>query len=361
MTHSLTRRDFTVGGTAVACLIGVPFRSGAGPQSLTLAEAGRARGIEVGSAIRSNPRPEVAAIIARECALITPENALKPATVAPVAGSFVWDAAQRTYDFAHAQGLRVHGHALFWYKHPLDWARSATTLASAVDLYGDYFATVMQRFPQTVSWDVFNEIVGTNALFRPTFPIAEFGVDFVERMLRRARDTSPQARLVINENGLECGDADCRAKRAQTLRLLRALRDRDAPLDAIALQGHLSSRDTPSESETVAFIAEAEALGLDVYISEMDVDDVDLDRNVRRRDLQVAEIYHAFLTAVLKSQAVKRVVFWGMTDAENWIANDATKGQRDGFRARPALFDRSFDRKPAYYAVRDALNAAPAR
>ena len=54
---------------------------------------------------------------------------------------------------------------------------------------------------------------------------------------------------------------------------------------------------------------------------------------------------------------------WGSfaADSANWIADGGAERRSDGKRQRPALFDRELGRKPAYYAVREALAAAPAR
>ena len=364
MTHPLSRRVFAACGAAGLGTLAASRFSLAEPPEQTLAAVGRSKGIVVGSAIRSQPSPEVAEVIARECALVTPENALKPANISPLQGRFQWDEAERTYEFARANGLGVHGHTLFWYKQPLPWAEAAASgqsLAKTVDLYADYFAAIMHRFPDTVSWDVFNEVTGTRSRLRDSFPIAQFGVDFIEAMLHRARTFAPHATLVINENDLECGSGACRTKRTNTLLLLGALRKRGAPLDAVGIQGHLNTAKSPDAGETLDFVARVEALGYDVFLSELDVNDIALGEDIRRRDDQVAELYGRFLGTVLKSKAVKRVAFWGITDAENWIAEGQTTVRSDRATPRPALFDRSMGRKPAYYAVLEALGSAPAR
>ena len=364
MTHDISRRRFTAAGAVAAGIMVTPLSTIASTNSETLADIGRAKGIEIGSAIKSNPHPKVAAAVALECSIITPENALKPTNILNGKGEFNWEVIESTNAFARSNGLKIHGHTLFWYKHPLISAELELRdkpLTEVIDIYSHYFSTVIKRFPEIESWDVFNEITGTHRPLRASYPITEFGIDFIDQMLQRARELAPDAKLVINENDLECGFENCSFKRDNALKLLRSLRDRGAPLDAIGIQAHLSSRHAPSEIETLAFIDEVAALGLDVYISEMDVNDIDLGENIRRRDDQVAEIYHGFLTTVLKSPAVKRVVFWGITDLENWIANDASVGRKDGIAARPALFDRYLGRKPAYYAVREALAAAPKR
>lgn len=362
MTDGLSRRRFAAAGLAALGALGAPGRAETGREPATLAEAGRSAGIEIGSAIRSNPDPALARIIAEECTLVTPETALKPPRVAPAPGRFSWDEAAKIYAFAERHGLSVHGHALYWYKQPLDWALRAGAglgLAETVALYGDVAATVMRRFPGTRSWDVFNEIAGTGGRLRPDPVLDRFGLDFVERLLHRAREAAPGAKLAINENELECGD--CGQKRGHVLAILAELRKRRAPLDVLGVQGHLSSRRRPDPAETRAFLARVQDLGLEVFLSEMDVNDARLSRDWRQRDAEVAQIYADFLGPVLEVRAVRRLVFWGIADSANWIADGGAERRRDGKRQRPALFDRDLGRKPAYYAVRAALAGAPHR
>lgn len=362
----LSRRRFAAAGMAALGTLAASDRAAPGDAPAdapgTLAAAGRSAGIAVGSAIRSDPDPDLARIIASECTLVTPETALKPPRLAPSEGTFRWEEAERTFAFARAHGLSVHGHTLFWYRQPLHWALRASQgldLQATVGIFGEVMETVMRRFPEAVSWDVFNEIAGTGRLLRSGAPIDRFGVDFLERILHRARAAAPEAALAINENALEC--RTCQDKRANVLALLAALKARAAPIDALGVQGHLSSRDRPDVAAVRDFLRRVEDLGLVVFLSEMDVNDARLAADDRQRDAEVATLYAEFLGPVLEVRAVRRVVFWGIADSANWIADGAAERRADGARQRPALFDRQLGRKPAYFAVRDALRSAPPR
>jgi endo-1,4-beta-xylanase len=361
-TDGMSRRRFAGAGLVALAALAMPGRAETDREPATLAEAGRLAGIEVGSAIRSHPGRELAQTIARECTLVTPENALKPPRVARAPGQFHWDEAADTFAFAKRHGLAVHGHTLYWHKQPLEWLSRASEglgLGKTVAMFGDVFETVMRRFPETRSWDVFNEIAGSGRRLRPDSAIDRFGLDFVERLLHRAREAAPAALLAINENDLECGD--CGSKRKNVLSILAELARRGAPLDALGVQGHLSSRHRPDPGETRAFLTRVEELGFQVFLSEMDVNDALLPRDWRQRDAEVAQIYADFLGPVLEVRAVRRVVFWGIADSANWIADGAAERRADGKRQRPALLDRDLGRKPAYYAVREALRYAPRR
>lgn len=362
--HLLTRRAFAFCGvTAVGALSSQPTATADGdPQ--TLAEAGRAVGIDIGTAMRADASPELAALIARECNLVTPEYALKPETLSPARGEYRWSAPDRIYDFAEAHGMKFHGHTLYWYKRPLGWAedgKGGRSLDAVAKRYGEFVAAVTERYAGAVSWDVCNEIAGTSTLLRDSFPMSRYGLDFVERLLHTAHGHAPAAKLAINENDLECDDGDCAAKRDNVLKIIGELKRRGAPLHALGIQSHLSSHRAPAPESTLRFIRDIAGLGLMVYLSELDLNDSGLAADIHRRDEEVAAMYRDYLDTVLESKAVKRIVFWGLSDGVNWIAEGGARQRRDGKPQRPALFDRTLGRKPAYFQVLEALKGAAVR
>jgi endo-1,4-beta-xylanase len=136
-----------------------------------------------------------------------------------------------------------------------------------------------------------------------------------------------------------------------------------APIHAVGIQAHLSTVYRASPRATLDMINAIADLGLDVFISELDVNDSTLPQNIAERDRLVAEYYEEFLTPVLAHGAVKRLVFWGISDYDNWVVQGYTQEKRKAGTgaARPALFDSQNRPKPAFHAVMRALASAPAR
>ena len=64
---------------------------------------------------------------------------------------------------------------------------------------------------------------------------------------------------------------------------------------------------------------------------------------------------------MLSHKAVKRVMFWGISDYDNWVVRGQTGERRKKGAARPALFDAENEPKPAFDAVVRVLKAAPSR
>lgn len=352
---TLTRRSLLAG--AAACAVAPAARAAGEP---SLAALGRAVGVEVGCCWPGGGMPGYLDLIDRHSDLIVHEWQLKPRFLKPDAdGPWRFAEADAIAEEARARGKRLHGHTLFWHHEPIGWADS-DDFADVQRLYGGFLRTVVARYPDFVSWDVMNEIAEERTVLRDAFLLSRHGYRFIDFCFRTVHEAAPDARLVLNDYNLECGQGFCGDKRANMLAILKRLKAMGTPVHALGIQAHLSSRWTPSPSAAAEFIAEVADLGLEVCISELDVNDVDFADDIATRDRQVADAYESFLDAVLAQPAVRRVVFWGLSDAASWIST-FEGGESRGVLARPALFDRFNEPKPAFEAVCRALRAAPAR
>lgn len=356
MPGTLNRRDLLAGAALLGLTRVAPARD-----EPSLAALGRAIGVEIGCCWSDAGFPGYAALVERHCDLIVHEWQLKPRFLKPRADApWRFAEADAIAAAARARGKRLHGHTLYWHHEPIGWADS-DDLATAKRRYGTFIRTVVERYPDFVSWDVMNEIAEEGTVLRETAMLSRHGYEFIDFCFRTAHEAAPRAKLVLNDYNLECGPAFCAAKRANMLAILRRLKAMGTPLHALGIQAHLSSRFAPAPAATADFIAEAAGLGLEVYISEIDVNDIDFADATASRDGEVAKAYERFLEAVLAQPAVRRIVFWGLSDAVNWITTWDDPGESRGALARPALFDRFNRPKPAFDAVARALRSAPGR
>jgi endo-1,4-beta-xylanase len=355
----VTRRAagaLVAGGLALAA-------TGAGASEPSLRLLGAQRGITVGTSYVGDGSAGERAAIARHAALVVPEWTMKPLFMKPQPDRPArFDETDRIVAFARGLGVNVHGHTLYWYADRFSWADDAS-LAVATHRYGRFVAEVVGHYRDVVSWDVFNEIVADDGpgLLRADALLSRHGLDFVAALFRQVHDLAPDAVLVLNDNWFECGGALCRDRRARALQLVDALRARGVPLQAFGIQSHLSSRDGLGLEGLMVFVDQLAQRGLDVFLSELDVNDVDFADDIRTRDRQVADMYHAYLTAVLRHPAVKRLVFWGLGDGNHWLVRRQQHPGRAAGQGRPAPFDADWRPKPAFFAVADALSGAPVR
>ena len=135
--------------------------------------------------------------------------------------------------------------------------------------------------------------------------------------------------------------------------MVRDFRQRGVPIDGVGFQMHIANLHADVASIS-ANITRFTALGVQVHITEMDVAlPVDADRNPSRADLQrQADIYRQIAAVCLSHPGCAAIETWGFTDKYSWIGSHSKQTQ-----GAALLFDRSYRAKPAYEALRNALES----
>jgi len=133
------------------------------------------------------------------------------------------------------------------------------------------------------------------------------------------------------------------AKSDAIYNMVQGMLARGVPIHGVGLQAHTGPADFPPAVDIAANIQRLGALGLDVVISEMDVQlcTGDLDAQSRR--------FHDIVGACMAQSSCKAVTIWGVTDKYSW-----RNGQTCAL-PRPLLFDDDYVPKPAHAGVLDAL------
>jgi endo-1,4-beta-xylanase len=142
---------------------------------------------------------------------------------------------------------------------------------------------------------------------------------------------------------------------------LDRLLEQGVPIHGVGLEAHLRNdqSDVLGDERYVKFLGELAKRRLQIFITELDVQDTNLPADIHVRDAAIAALYKKFLTATLREPAVKGVIAWGLSDAYTWLSG--YRPRKDGLAVRPLAFDADFHPKPAYYAIAEALEAAPKR
>lgn len=357
----MRRREFLRGAAAIAATAVALPPAGAQDAVPSLRAAAASRGLETGSCFADRGPQRYLDLLARHCDVLTPEWQLKPGYLRPEPTSrYNFEASDRIADFCRQNGQRFHGHTLYWHEDPIRWAQSSD-FEDVKKLYGGFIRDVIGRYPDAASWDVMNEIAHEESVLRNDALIEKFGYDFIEFCFRTAHEAAPQARLVLNDYGLECEAGWCSARRSHMLEIVTELKRRRVPVHALGMQGHLTPSWPTAPATAASFISQVADLGVDIYLSELDVNDARFPEDIVTRDRMVADTYAEFLDAVLRNTAVKRVMFWGISDSDNWIVHGYAPEKRENGRPRTALFDENDQPKPAFHAVLRAVSEAPFR
>ncbi|MBP0492633.1 endo-1,4-beta-xylanase [Pararoseomonas indoligenes] len=313
--------------------------------------------------------PEMRRIVEADAGMVVPGLELKWAGHRPSPEGFDFRDADVMVRFAEEQRKALRGHALVWHEALPPWFAGAPTDAAGMRaLLERHIRTVAGRYAGRMhSWDVVNEPVEPwyrrpDGL-RDTPFLRALGPGYIDLAFRLAHEADPAARLVLNEYGLEMPTEDNAARRAAVLALLRGMRARGVPVHALGIQAHLSAANARSFDPSVLrnFIRDVAALGLEVYVTELDVTDRGLPPEIPARDAAVARCYRAFLDAVLAETAVRVVVVWGISDRYTWMNDSPNARREDGLPVRAHPYDQDFRPKPAWHAMADAFRAAPPR
>lgn len=333
-----------------------------GPRSLRAAAA--SHGMLVGCAVipaKLDGEPEYAKTVAEQANIVVPENALKWAALRPAPEQFDFRGADDIMVFALTHDQRVRGHNLCWHEALPAWFATTVNRENAAHYLTQHIATVAGRYAGKIhSWDVVNEAVDVKS-GRPdglrTSPWLELiGPGYIELAFRAARAADGHALLTYNDYGIELDTPEQIDKRGQVLMLVRRLRARGVPIDAVGVQSHLTAGDPLPGEGLVRFVRELGSMGLEVFITEMDVNDKNLPEAVEQRDAAVAAVYRNYLTMMLAQPNVNVALTWGITDRYTWLSG-TKHGRADGRPERPLPFDYDYQPTPAFFAERAAMES----
>lgn len=301
---------------------------------------------------------------AREASLLVPEYEAQWRIIHPEPQRYDFRAIDRLEAFARSHDMQFRGHSLVWHLLMAQWIQGAIeTRASAERVLVDHVTTVVGHGRGRMhSWDVVNEAIADgNPELRRTPWLAALGPDYIDIAFRAARAADERLLLTYNEYGIQHADASSDRKRAAVLRLLEGMRRRNVPIDALGVQSHLSAG-LPFDAEKLRrFLAEVAGMGLQVFLTELDVRDRDLPGDEDPRDQAVADLTRRYLDAALDERAVKIVVTWGVSDRHSWLNDVAQSRRADGRRVRGLPLDEGLARKPMWRAMAAAFDGAPAR
>jgi endo-1,4-beta-xylanase len=308
--------------------------------------------------------PAFAQKVITNFAMLTPGNELKWARLRPAPDSYNFSDADWMVAFAQQNGMRVHGHNLCWNAEGTNpsWFASVLTKENARQYLTQHITTVMGRYRGRVdSWDVVNEPVvpwskRDDGLY-PGIWLSLLGPEYIDIAFHAAAAADPKALRVLNIYYVEQGIPDHEKGRKDNLLLLQQCMRRGVPIQAVGIESHLDAAQPLGGADLSRFLDQVRALGLQVLVTELDVNDTQVPGTFQVRDAVVARCYSDYLLDVMPAGHIDRLIFWTASDKGNWLNSvRAPKFQRpDGAQHRPGLLDENLRDKPAYSAVAAAI------
>jgi GH35 family endo-1,4-beta-xylanase len=161
---------------------------------------------------------------------------------------------------------------------------------------------------------------------------------YISKALKIARKYTNN-KLELRDNGIEFPDND---EYQMFYQLVKHLLNQGVPLDAVGFQTHLSIEQTYDWEGLRNNIKRYKDLGLEVYITELDVGNDGTERG-RKKQKQ----YYYNVVKAAREGGVDQIHLWGLND-----------GQMGDYRADEfaLLFEGYLEPKPAYYGFQQALS-----
>jgi endo-1,4-beta-xylanase len=324
-----------------------------------LRELAGARGITIGSATDVWPPLHDVGfeqMLGEQFDLAAPSEFYWTTTRAEGPDTFFFVPADTMVNYALVHDQQVRGYHLIWDLELPQWLLDIADIGDSValeDALRNHVETIVGRYRGRVQeWVVANEAIwGPEVTGDPA--LAEWaespwtdvlGVEYIETSFRAARDADPDAILMYNETGAET----LGAKSDFMYDMVADFVARDVPIDGVGLQFHIDAAAPPENGDMAANIQRFVDLGVDVYITELDVNLIALPGTEQEKlDVQ-ATIFADVLDACLSVPGCRSYTMWGFTDRYAWY-------EREEGAEAPLVFDDEYGAKPAFWAVQQRL------
>ena len=311
----------------------------------TLRSLATARGLLFGGAVNGSlfdpTDPDYARTVKAEYNAVVAENAMKWAALHTSEDGLVFNLADAIVKFAHASGQTVRGHTLIWHDSTAPWLMNIRDRATMRAAMRGHIQGVMKHFAgQVPIWDVVNEAV-SDADGHPlrSSPFLDVGgPDYIEQAFRWAHDADPEARLFYNDYNIE----GLNGKSDAVYTLVKGLLAKGVPINGVGFQTHVGTDFSVVGSRMVENLQRFRALGLEVQLTEVDVQFKGNDEKTQLA--RQAQVYGELMKACLGVKC-SAFMLWGVSDLGSWRA-----------AGRPLIFDEDYQKKPAYDALYRVLS-----
>ena len=251
-------------------------------------------------------------------------NTFYPIRVHPKEGVYNFDTSDLIVDFAVKNNLYPRGHVLVWYNEKggiggqwmlKDKTGNSLSRDEALKNMEDHIKTIVGRYKGSVkAWDVVNEAIDVKESdsIRKCLLKDVIGPDYIEKAFIFAHEADPDAKLFYNDyNEYEP------KKRDAIYKMLKLFKAKGIPVNGLGMQMHIKLN-KPTLEELDSALALYSTLGLDINITEMDVDmnpSNELTVFTDKMNDELAERYSQIFTVLKKySRSIKAVYTWGIDD-----------------------------------------------
>ena len=298
--------------------------------------------------------------IVEQCSMLVAERSMKWGPLRPTPNTFDFAAADKLMAFAAEHKMQVRGHNLCWHQALPSWFASTVNKQNAEKILVQHIQTVAGRYAGKIhSWDVVNEAVhpedGLRNGMRNSPWMQLLGERYIDIAFQTARAADPHALLTYNDYDIEYETPQQERKREAVLALLHRMRQRSVPIDAAGVQSHLHAGTKNYFGGGLKhFMKEAHKLNLQVFITELDVDDSHVIGSEGAREQAVADVYKDYMDRMLQYPWMTAALTWGITNRFTWLNHQHPR--TDGAQQVPLPLNANYQPTPAFFALREAFD-----
>ena len=264
--------------------------------------------------------------------------------------------------YADKHDMRKRGHVMIWYNQIPSQLKIEATEWSAQQVYDfskSYILALSAYCKGKIDeWDVINEAIVNNGFREDTWykivntqanSNGEIGYhNYFAYLFKWARLGDPNVELFYNDYNIEAFGTSKNNFMRTFVKKLKS--DYSAPIDGVGLQSHFKINLTTND-----FISRVGKTIDDLGESNFIANITELDIRICNGDTQTLEdqkkAYKNIVSTAFSRDNCKTILIWGPSDNDSWIESHFEGcGQ-----ATP--HDESFNRKPAYYGIQEALMA----
>jgi len=254
--------------------------------------------------------------------------------------------------FAQANKMPIQAHHFVWGEEKWlpDWLKNGNySRQQLLDIIKNHILTVGGHYKgQIREWTVVNEAFTRQ---QHLYGLHDWWADhtgdetYIDQSFIWARQADPNAKLILNDfhNEIKNDVSDA------MYNYVKDAKARGIPIDGIGMQMHIDGTHPPVKEDVISNMKRFGDLGVQVYVTEFDVNMHDVKANPTDRNKTEADIYYDMLRACIESKVCHSFAYLGITDKETWY-------NYLGFQdANPLPFDRDYKPKPAWFSMRTAL------
>ena len=210
---------------------------------------------------------------------------------------------------------------------------------------------VMENFKENypnvpITFVVVNETFDWNKL--AGFWYDKIGVDYIDIAFDTARSINPDVKLLYNDvNIFYGGKIDDHDKAVYAL--VKRLKAKGG-VDGVGFQMHLEASTAPSKELVMQYMKMYQDIGVNVYVTEFDVDMTTAKGSLDEKARLKAQIYQDMLEACLESENCVNFAMFGFTPAVSWKPD-----------ADSHIYDENYKPELAFYQVLKTLYNAQSR